>query len=147
MVTYFNKKDIVEFYNWMFSEERERSFIHTSVQASTDGIEFNGAWERLRTVTHADIENWMEAKRNPIRKAAPKIEAPKWLVDHMATAPKELQNYVFTVFPESRTNSTHLELAESFVWHGTPEGRIFWLSVNYQNWSLAIHELREKNLL
>jgi hypothetical protein len=63
MVTYFNKKDIVDFGNWFFSEEREKSFIHTSAQASVDGIEFNGSFERLRTVTHADIENWMESKR------------------------------------------------------------------------------------
>ena len=64
MVTYFNKKDLVEFGNYLFSEERENSFIHTSAQAMTDGIEFNSSWERLRTVTHADVCNFIDMQQN-----------------------------------------------------------------------------------
>ena len=147
MVTYYNKKDIVDFYNWMFSEEREKSFIHTSAQAAVDGIEFNSSWERLRTVTHADIENWMESKRNPIRKADPKIEAPQWLQNHMATAPKELQDYVFNVFPERQFDSDVKGLSGSFRWHDTPEDSGFWSCVNRLSWGLSLQILRKKNLL
>jgi len=64
MVTYFNKKDLVDFGNYLFSEEREKSFIHTSAQAMTEGIEFNSSWERLRTVTHADVCNFIEFQQN-----------------------------------------------------------------------------------
>jgi hypothetical protein len=147
MVTYFNKKDIVDFYNWMFSEEREKSFIHTSAQAAVDGIDLISSWDRLRTVTHADIENWMESKRNPIRKAAPKTDVPMWLQDHMATAPKELQNYVFKVFPERLINSNAKSIGASFAWSGTPEDGAFWSNVKHQNWGPALVELRQKNLL
>ena len=145
MVTYFNKKDLVEFGNFLFSEERENSFIHTSAQAITDGIEFNSSWERLQTVTHADIENWMESKRKPIRKAAPKIEAPQWLVDHMATAPKKLQNYVFEVFNDR--DEWGRERINSFCWLDTVEGSEFWICVNIKNWEQALDELRKKDLL
>jgi hypothetical protein len=147
MVTYFNKKDLVEFGNYLYSEEREKSFIHTSAQAAVDGIEFNTSWERLRTVTDTDIENWMESKRKPIRKAAPKIEAPQWLQDHMATAPKELQEYVFTVFPERQLPSMANGLSGSFEWDETTEDHDFWSRVNFQNWGAALVELRKKNLL
>jgi len=145
MVTYFNKKDLVEFGNFLFSEERERSFIHTSAQAMTEGIEFNSSWERLRTVTHADVENWMDSKRKPIRKAAPKIEAPKWLVDYMATAPKELQNYVFTVFNDR--DEWGRETINSFSWMDTVEESQFWICVHNKSWEEALFELRKNNLL
>jgi hypothetical protein len=117
MVTYFNKKDLVEFGNYLYSEEREKSFIHTSAQAA-DGIDFNTYWERLRTVTHADVCNFIDMQRNKQRatKSQPPKESnvPQWLVDHMATAPKELQNYVFKVFPERLPNSTANDLSGSF---------------------------------
>jgi len=151
MVTYFNKKDLVEFGNFLFSEERENSFIHTSAQAITDGIEFNSSWERLRTVTHADVCNFIDMQRNKQRatKSKPPKESniPQWLVDHMATAPKELQNYVFRVFPERRPNSVANDLPGSFTWDKTPEGHYFWSFVNHQSWEYAIKELREKDLL
>ena len=148
MVTYFNKKDIVEFGNYLFSEEREKSFIHTSAQAMTDGIEFNSSWERLRTVTDADIENWMESKRKPIRKAAPKIEAPQWLIDHMATAPKELQEYVIKVFPkrDERCNF-RTTISGSLPRSETPYDFEFWYFFDRQIWKHALEKLHKKNLL
>ena len=151
MVTYFNKKDLVEFGNFLFSEEREKSFIHTSAQAMTDGIEFNSSWERLRTVTHADVCNFIELQRNKQRatKSKPTKESnvPQWLIDHMATAPKELKNYVFEVFTERCTNINHIDLSLSFRWKETPEDYFFWSSVDLKNWVLALVELRKKDLL
>jgi len=151
MVTYFNKKDLVEFGNYLFSEEREKSFIHTSAQAAVNGIDLISSWDRLRTVTHADVCNFIELQRNKQRatKSQPPKESniPQWLVDHMATAPKELQNYVFTVFPERLPNSTHRDSVVSFRWEETPEDFDFWHFVNRQSWDLAIMVLREKNLL
>lgn len=151
MVTYFNKKDLVEFGNYLFSEEREKSFIHTSAQAAVNGIDLISAWDRLRTVTHADVCNFIDMQRNKqmATKSQPPKESyvPQWLVDHMATAQKKLQNYVFNVFPERLPNSVATDLLESFEWNKTPEDQDFWSAVNRKSWSLAIHELREKNLL
>jgi len=151
MVTYFNKKDLVEFGNFLFSEEREKSFSHTTVAAEMDGIDMIPTYDRLRTVTHADVCNFIDMQRNKQRvtKSQPPKESnvPQWLQDHMATAPKELQEYVFEVFTERRTNSTHPDLSESFVWHGTPEEYHFWSCVDLKNWVLALVELRKKNLL
>jgi RimJ/RimL family protein N-acetyltransferase len=151
MVTYFNKKDLVEFGNYLYSEEREKSFIHTSAQAAVDGIDLISSWDRLRTVTHADVCNFIELQRNKQRvtKSQPPKESnvPQWLQDHMATAPKELQNYVFKVFPQRLSDSTPIDSVGSFIWIGTPEGHYFWSFVNHQSWEYAIHELSEKNLL
>ena len=151
MVTYFNKKDLVEFGNFLFSEEREKSFSHTTVAAERDGIEIVQTYDRLRTVTHADVCNFIDMQRN--KKKATKSQPPKesnvpqWLVDHMATAPKELQNYVFKVFPQRCTNINHIDLSLSFRWKETPEDYFFWSSVDLKNWVLALVELRKKNLL
>ena len=151
MVTYFNKKDLVEFGNFLFSEEREKSFIHTSAQAAVNGIDLISSWERLRTVTHADVCNFIELQRNKQR--ATKSQPPKesnvllWLLDHMATAPKELRNYVFKVFPERLPNRTAKDLSGSFAWEEVLEGHDFWSSVDLKNWVLALVELRKKDLL
>ena len=152
MVTYFNKKDLVEFGNYLFSEEREKSFIHTSAQAAVNGIDLISSWDRLRTVTHADVCNFIDMQRNKqraTRKSQPTKESniPQWLVDHMATAPKELQNYVFRVFPERRPNSVANDLPGSFRWDKTPEGHFFWAFTNRESWDLALMLLRQKNLL
>ena len=64
MVTYFNKKDLVDFGNYLFSEERERSFSHTTVVAEMDGIDMIPTYDRLRTVTHADVCNFIELQQN-----------------------------------------------------------------------------------
>jgi hypothetical protein len=151
MVTYFNKKDLVEFGNYLFSEEREKSFSHTTVAAERDGIEIVQTYDRLRTVTHADVCNFIDMQRNKQRatKAKPPKESnvPQWLQDHMATAPKELQEYVLKVFPERQPNSTCPYSFGGFKWKETPEAFDFWLFVKGQRWEHALLELREKNLL
>lgn len=54
MVTYFNKKDLVEFGNYVLSDERKEMFIAVS-EENLD--------ERLSKVHHADIENFLESKK------------------------------------------------------------------------------------
>jgi len=59
MVTYFNKKDLVKFGNYLLSEQRAESYL-----ANTDV--FVEDWhdklqERLKTVSHADVENFLES--------------------------------------------------------------------------------------
>jgi hypothetical protein len=51
MVTYFNKKDLVAFGNYLLSEERRERFKAISEEALE---------ERLSVVHHADVENFLE---------------------------------------------------------------------------------------
>jgi len=53
MVTYFNKKDLVNFGNYLLSEERKRLFENHPEPVGT--LE-----ERLSKVHHSDIENFLE---------------------------------------------------------------------------------------
>lgn len=53
MVTYFNKKDLVDFGNYLLSEERKRLFENHPEPVGT--LE-----ERLSKVHHSDIENFLE---------------------------------------------------------------------------------------
>lgn len=59
MVVYFNKKDLVKFGEYLLSEERTKKFAE--IWNEGDNITFE---ERLRTVYHADVENFL----NKIRK-------------------------------------------------------------------------------
>jgi len=59
MVTYFNKKDLVEFGKYLLSEERAKRVID-----ATDC--FSESWNeklqiRLKQVSHADVENFLES--------------------------------------------------------------------------------------
>ena len=54
MVTYYNKKDLVAFGNYLLSEERK--------SRTSEESQFN--------VTHADIENWMYREENIKRNKA-----------------------------------------------------------------------------
>jgi hypothetical protein len=91
----------------------------------------------------------MQRNKQRATKSQPPKESnvPQWLVDHMATAPKELQEYVFKVFPERRPDSVSKVLSGGLWWEETPEDYFFWESVDLKNWVLALVELRKKNLL
>lgn len=53
MVTYFNKKDLVNFGKYLLSDERKESI--TSYYSEEDHQ------ERLSNVSHADVENFLES--------------------------------------------------------------------------------------
>jgi len=55
MVTYFNRKDLVDFGRFLLSEERTKS-INDNYR---EGDNFTKE-ERLREVYHADVENFLE---------------------------------------------------------------------------------------
>lgn len=52
MVTYFNKKDLVSFGNYLLSDKR-RELFYLSLSDNAVPPE-----ERMQQVSHADIENW-----------------------------------------------------------------------------------------
>ncbi len=56
MVTYFNKKDLVDFGNYLLSEERKELFRQHPEPVGT--IE-----ERLGRVTHSDVENFLSRQK------------------------------------------------------------------------------------
>ena len=62
MVTYFNKKDLVNFGNYLLSEEREQRIKERIAQCRQEGLNpvpYEDVW---REVTHADIENFVAKK-------------------------------------------------------------------------------------
>lgn len=52
--TYYTKKQLVSFGNYLLSKERKKSFMALSM----DNLE-----ERISAVHHADIENWKEINK------------------------------------------------------------------------------------
>jgi hypothetical protein len=56
MVTYFNRKDLVSFGNYLLSEERKTRYSLIDSEIQVD--------ERLKHVSHADIENWIETEKD-----------------------------------------------------------------------------------
>lgn len=52
MVTYFNRKDLVEFGKYLLSDERKESF---------KAISKVNLKERLSEVHHADVENFLDS--------------------------------------------------------------------------------------
>lgn len=53
MVTYYNKKDLVSFGNYLLSEKRTNLIKSHPEFVTNDQVE-----DRLRQVSHADYENW-----------------------------------------------------------------------------------------
>lgn len=58
MVTYFNRKDLVEFGNYLLSEKRKMRFRDHPESNKMGSLE-----ERLSQVHHADFQNWLDDKK------------------------------------------------------------------------------------
>lgn len=58
MVTYFNKKDLVKFGEYLLSEQRTN--LIKEGYSETDNISIE---ERLKNVYHSDVENFLESIR------------------------------------------------------------------------------------
>lgn len=58
MVTYFNKKDLVKFGEYLLSEKRTNLIKENYSEGDNVSLE-----ERLRNVYHSDVENFLESIR------------------------------------------------------------------------------------
>ncbi len=56
MVTYFNKKDLVNFGKYLLSDERTASLAATESEIPIE--------ERLKNVYHSDVENFLTKQRH-----------------------------------------------------------------------------------
>lgn len=57
MVTYFNRKDLVKFGNYLLSDERTGLILdHPISYEYPEGVQ-----DRLKQVSHADVENFLES--------------------------------------------------------------------------------------
>lgn len=64
MVTYFNKKDLVNFGKYLLSEKRTESVLVGVDELNLDpenGDYLDIAQQRIRQVSHADVENFLES--------------------------------------------------------------------------------------
>lgn len=55
----FDVKDLVSFGAYLNSDERKASFEETTEEARKEGIDIEPTEERLKSVHHADILNWV----------------------------------------------------------------------------------------
>lgn len=62
MVTYFNRKDLVNFGNFLLSEERKENFSISPMQPKDPILREEMLGKRLSKVSHADVENWLEER-------------------------------------------------------------------------------------
>lgn len=61
MVTYFNKKDLVSFGNYLLSDERKQLFQQAFDMQIISGVENpTPVDEELKNVHHSDLYNWIE---------------------------------------------------------------------------------------
>lgn len=60
MVTYYNKKDLISFGNYLLSEERRVLFVESYKQKIRDGVDSPlSVEESLAKVYHSDVDNWL----------------------------------------------------------------------------------------
>jgi hypothetical protein len=65
MVTYFNKKDMISFGEYLLSEERREDFENLARERSIHGMDNPlPVDESLAIVHHADFENWKHSQKN-----------------------------------------------------------------------------------
>ena len=132
MVTYYNKKDLTSWGEYLLSERRRENIRGD-----------------LSKVHHADFENWLDEQRTRRKAPAsvPQGEVPQWLTDHLDTAPIYLKNYVLRVFRERKTNPEAKSLNTSFLWDAALEGHEIWQHLDRKKWWSAVVALKEKRLL
>lgn len=66
MITFFNKKDIVEFGKYLYSKKRRDLFEELTNELKLNGIDVLPTEERLKQIHHSDIENFiLEQNSNP----------------------------------------------------------------------------------
>lgn len=63
MVTYFNKKDLVQFGEYLLSDERRKLFKESYKEKIRSGISPLPVEESLKLVHHSDIANWIESTK------------------------------------------------------------------------------------
>jgi len=63
MVTYFNRKDLVSFGNYLLSEERKVRFEESYEEFMKGDFNPISPEEAMESVHHAEVENWIESKR------------------------------------------------------------------------------------
>ena len=62
----FTEKQLVQFGNYVISQERKKRFSSLTRQSKKEGTFIQGTRERLSSITHADIENFkQEIAENP----------------------------------------------------------------------------------
>lgn len=61
MVTYFNKKDLVNFGKYLLSDKRTQSIIDLAPEFKTANEHVHNIETRLKQVSHADVENFLES--------------------------------------------------------------------------------------
>ena len=59
MVTYFNRKDLVSFGSYLLSETRKARYESATKEALKEGFDIAPTEDRLKEVSHADVENWI----------------------------------------------------------------------------------------
>lgn len=62
MVTYFNRKDLVSFGNYLLSEKRKTRIIDAHKSAKEEGMNLPDEPDpqQFETVNHADFWNWLD---------------------------------------------------------------------------------------
>lgn len=63
MVTYFNRKDLVSFGEYLLSDRRRQLYL--AIDKYEPLMNLEPAEERLKTVSHADMQNWLDIKDGP----------------------------------------------------------------------------------
>lgn len=69
MVTYFNRKDLVSFGDYLLSEKRKAKIIHRQrmlekeLEKEDKFLDFLPDEELVKNVYHADVENWLEEQK------------------------------------------------------------------------------------